>query len=541
MRTTPLAILPLTLAVGTFAWAADEGWPSYNRTLTSERFVPHDQITRTNVNTLRMLCTYDTGIETAFQTGPIVVDGTLYASTEMDTFALDADNCKERWRVREEVASSFIKVNRGVAFADGRLFRGLQDGRVVAYDARDGKRIWEQRIADPARGESVPAAPIAWGGLVFVGNAGGDNYDVKGRMYALDAATGKIAWEFYLVPRVHPRSKVEPRDSGTKPTETARAASWGNEADVPVAGGATWTSYTLDPKSGLLYVPGGNPAPDFVSSLRPGENLYTNSIVVLDAKSGAYRAHFVITPKDFHDWDVSAAPALATTRSGKQRMFVAPKDGHLYGYDLNSGKRLFRTAVTTIENAEMPLTPEGTRFCPGTQGGSEWNGPAYSPVNNLVYTGTVDWCATVRIAPDAKVKNASVGQPWSGAGDENLFGKMDPKDKAHGWLTATDADSGKVRWKFESPAPILAAVTPTAGGIVFFGDVGGNLYALDADDGQQRWKAKLDGAVGGGIISYAIKGRQRLAVTCGMQSPIWPAPKTTAKIVVYGLDRADTN
>jgi alcohol dehydrogenase (cytochrome c) len=286
-----------------------------------------------------------------------------------------------------------------------------------------------------------------------------------------------------------------------------------------------------------LYVPGGNPAPDFMPGLRPGDNLYTNSIVVLDAKTGAYRAHYSITPKDFHDWDVSGAPALVTTKSGKRRMFVAPKDGHLYCYDLQSRNRLYRTAVTTIENAEAPLTPEGTRFCPGSQGGSEWNGPAYNPMNNLVYTGTVDWCTAVHTAPDAKVKSVSVGQAWSGSADvvKAAFGSFDPTDKWRGWLTATDADTGKVRWKFESPAPILAAVTPTAGGIVFFGDMAGNLYALDTDAGKPRWTTKLEGALGGGIITYGDGERQLVAVTYGMQSPIWPAPKTTAKIVVFGL------
>jgi alcohol dehydrogenase (cytochrome c) len=532
MRASLALFLPLTLAIGAPAWAGDEDWPSYNRTLTSERFVPHAEVTRENVSRLRKLCTYDTGIETGFQTGPIVVGGTLYATTELDTFAIDASNCKERWRVHEDLASIGLKVNRGVALADGRLFRGLSDGRVVAYDARDGKRIWEQRIGEAARGESVPAAPIAWSGLVFVGNAGGDNYGVKGRMYALEAATGKIAWEFYLVPREQPRSSSQ-LEGGANWPEAARAASWGNAADVPITGGATWTSYTLDPASGLLYVPGGNPAPDFVHGLRPGDNLYTNSVVVLDARTGAYRSHFVITPKDFHDWDVSTAPVLTTTRNGQRRMLVAPKDGHLYGYDLKSGAQRYRTPVTTIENTTVPLTAAGTRFCPGTQGGSEWNGPAYNPTNNLVYTGTVDWCTTVRVAPEAKVKNASVGQPWSGTGDQNLFGKMD--STARGWLTATDADSGQIRWKFESPAPILAAVTPTAGGLVFFGDMAGNFYAFDADSGQQRWTRKLEGALGGGIISYLIQGRQRLAVTYGMQSFIWPTPKTTAKIDVFGL------
>lgn len=526
--------LLLVLGLCIAANAAENDWSSYNRTLTSERFAPQKQINRANVGKLRKLCTYDTGTETGFQTGPIVIDGVLYGTTEMDTFAFDATNCKERWRVHEEVAPSPLQVNRGIAFADGRLFRGLQDGRVVAYQARDGKRVWEQRIADPKQGESVPAAPITWSGLVFVGNAGGDNYGVKGRMYALDASTGKIAWEFYLVPREHPLSTSEPGSGVTNSPTAERARSWGNQADVPIAGGATWTSYTLDPASGLLYIPGGNPAPDFTPGLRPGDNLYTNSIVVLDARAGTYRRHFSITPRDFHDWDVSTAPALATTKSGKQRMFVAPKDGHLYGYDLQSGARLYRSPVTTIENVDAPLTPEGTRFCPGSQGGSEWNGPAYNPVNNLVYTGTVDWCATVRIAPDAKVKNASVGQPWSGSVDGG-FGSFDPTDKWRGWLTATEADTGKVRWKFESPAPILAAVTPTAGGLVFFGDMEGNLYALDADTGTQQWTTKLEGALGGGIVTYGDDQRQWMAVTYGMQSPIWPAPKTTAKVVVFGL------
>lgn len=532
MRPLSAVLLMMVPVASVSAEVADAGWPSYNRTLTSERFVDLAQIQRTNVGSLRELCTYDTGIETSFQTGPIVVDGVLYATTEMDTIALDANTCQERWRVHEDVPPSYLAVNRGVAHADGRLFRGLQDGRVVAYDARDGKRIWEQRIADSAKGESVPAAPIAWNGLVFIGNAGGDNYGVKGRMYALEAATGRIAWEFYLVPREHPR---DIKTAAIESHEKARAATWGNERDVPIAGGATWTSYTLDPRTGLLYVPGGNPAPDFTPGLRPGDNLYTNSVVVLDAKSGAYRAHFVITPEDFHDWDVSAAPSLATTRSGKQRMFVAPKDGHLYGFDLDSGARLYRTAVTTIENVSAPLTLEGVRFCPGSQGGTEWNGPAYNPANNLVYTGSVDWCSTVRIAPDAKVKNVSVGQPWSGAGDENVFGKMDPPEKWRGWLTATDADSGTIRWKFESPAPILAAVTPTAGGLVFFGDMAGNLYALDADDGRKLWTRKLSGAPGGGLVSYSVAGKQRLAVTYGVKSAIWPTPRSTAQIVVFGL------
>lgn len=503
-------------------------WPGYNRTLTSDRFAELSMIDRSNVANLRPVCTYDLGIDTSFQTGPIVVGRILYATSEKETFAIDAANCAEKWRVSETAPDSMLKVNRGTAYLDGRLFRGLQDGRVVAYEAETGKKLWETKIADAQKGESVPAAPIAWEGLVFIGNAGGDNYGVKGRMYALDAATGRQVWETYLVP------KEEERESANSPMAQTAVKTWGNAPKVPIGGGATWTSYTLDPASGLLYVPGGNPAPDFVKSLREGENLFTNSVVVLDARTGAYRKHFSLVPEDFHDWDVSAAPTLVTTRSGRRLMAAAPKNGRLYGYDLASGARLYETPITTIENASAPLTREGTRFCPGTQGGTEWNGPAYSPQTNLLYTGTVDWCATVRIADPSKAANAALGQPWTGAGDENVFGKFDPKEQWAGWITATDADSGEVRWKYKTPAPVLAAVTPTSGGLVFSADMSGNAYAFDAENGKILWQATLNGAPGGGIITYLVDGQQRVAFVAGTNSPIWPVDKKTAKIVVFG-------
>ena len=212
------------------------------------------------------------------------------------------------------------------------LFRGTQDARVLAYDFKTGKRIWETTIGDYKKGESAPAAPIAWNGLVFIGNAGGDVKGVKGRMYALDAKTGKIVWEFYPGAESRGRSDVRGprrhRPSTTRPGTTPKG--------VPITGGATWTSYTLDPDSGLLYVPGGNPAPDFSPGERPGENLYSGSVVVLDAKTGAYRNHFKIVPKDWHDWDVSSAPSLIKTAGGKTLLSLAPKDGHLYGIDLSS-------------------------------------------------------------------------------------------------------------------------------------------------------------------------------------------------------------
>jgi len=509
---------------------ASADWPSYNRTLTSERYVPLDEITAANVSKLRVACSYDLGIDTSFQMGPIVVGRTLYGTSEKETFAIDAATCAQQWRVKEDVPDSMLKVNRGIAYLDGRLFRGLQDGRVIAYDARDGRKAWEVRIADAGKGESVPAAPIAWNGMVFIGQAGGDNKGVKGRMYALDAATGKQLWETWLVPR------EEERTSPTTPEAKIAAPTWRNDPDVAITGGATWTSYTLDPDEGLLYVPGGNPAPDFVKGMRPGHNLFANSVVVLDARTGAYRKHFEIAPEDFHDWDVSTAPALLRTRGGRALLASAPKDGLLHGFDMASGAHVFQTPVTRRENVDTPLSAKTTRFCPGTQGGSEWNGPAYSPQTNLLYTGSVDWCVSVRIADPKKVASVALGQPWSGSADEkNLFGEFDPKSQWGGWVHATDADTGAIRWKFRTPAPVLAGVTPTAGGVLFTADMDANAYALDANDGRVLWQTKLDGAAGGGVISYGVDGTQYVAFVAGTNSPIWPVEKKSAKVVVFAL------
>ena len=327
-------------------------WSSYNKTLTSERYSQLSQINTKNVSALKVLCTYDTKQYTSFETGLIMVNGALIGTTEHDIFSLDPANCHENWRTHEDYKpASALAVNRGAAYMDGLLFRGTEDGRVLAYDFNTGKRVWQTTIADPKLGESTPAAPITWSGLVFIGNAGGDNKGVKGRMYALDAKTGKIVWEFYLVPKTEGDLTRGPQGATPLGMET-----WKNASGTPITGGATWTSYTLDPATGLLYVPGGNPAPDFATCPREGANLYSGSIIVLDAETGAYKNHFKLVPKDWHDWDVSAAPALIQTKGGKKLLSVAPKDGHLYGFDLATDTMLYRMPVTRIENADATFS-----------------------------------------------------------------------------------------------------------------------------------------------------------------------------------------
>lgn len=525
------AVAPVNLAT----YDTGKDWGSYNKTLTSDRFSPVAEITPANVSQMKILCTFDTGKFTGFNSGLVEVQGQLLFSTEFDTYAIDPNNCHQIWHAHESYSPSTPQnVSRGVAVMDRRVFRGTQDGRVIAYDFASGRKLWTTKIADPKKAESTPAAPIAWNGMVFIGTAGGDMKNVRGRMYALDAATGKVDWEFYLVPK-----QAGDPQYGPEAPSPLNGSSWHNVNGAPITGGGTWTSFTLDPKSGLLYVPGGNPAPDFAQGLRKGTNLLTGSVVVLDAKTGAYRSDFKLVPIDWHDYDVSSAPVLIHTTAGRDMLVDAPKDGHLYGIDLSAKKLLYQLPVTRIENPRVPFRPGvSVHFCPGTTGGSEWNGPAYDPLNNLVMTGQVDWCNTVKVAGAKKVLAVNDYEAWSAEdaiNPYNTWGKTDPIFHWGGWLYAVDADSGQWRWRAHTNYPIQSGVTPTAGGLVLFGDMGGNFYALDANSGRKLWGQKIGGAVGGGVITYDAGHGERVAAATGLTEVIWPSEITTAKVVVLGL------
>ena len=223
------------------AQAADgTDWPSYNRTLTSERFAPVDTITPKNVAALQVVCSYDIGAPASFQSGLVQVKGALFGTTTHDTFSIDPDTCKQNWRMHEDFPSSESDTNRGIAWLDDRVYRGTADGRVLAYDAKDGRRLWQTTIADPAKGESVTAAPIAWNGLVFVGNSGKDGRGVKGRMVALDANDGHIVWEFYLAAMQETDFARGPH----APLMGGSALAWQASSGAATSGGVTWASPT---------------------------------------------------------------------------------------------------------------------------------------------------------------------------------------------------------------------------------------------------------------------------------------------------------
>ena len=507
-------------------------WPTYGGPLAGDRYSPLTQITTANVAQLRQVCVFDAPESVNFQSGIVAVNGVLYFTLFNHTYAVDGATCQQKWKHTYPEPDTYLMVNRGVGYSDGRLFRGTGTAHVIALDAADGTQLWDVAIGDPKQGESAPLAPIAWNGLVFAGNAGGDNFGVTGRIYGLDAATGRVVWQFSTVPAAGPA-----RATWTK-------AAPGN----PPSGGATWTSYALDEANGILYVPAGNAAPDFAHALRPGDNLYTNSLLALDAKTGRLLAYVQPLKNDFHDWDLAAPPALITTKSGTALVAQGSKDGHVYGIDRGSvttqatgdpGQMAVRSkaVVATIENADVPLSTEHeTRFCPGVQGGVEWNGPAYHPGLGLAFVNAIDWCTLVKMQPAAKIKGAP-GAAWTGAepADGWLFGRHDPNEQWKGWITAFDPESGEVKWKVQTPKPMVAAITATAGGLVFTGDLDGQVLAYDASTGQELWRHATGKAIGGGVISFEAGGAQHLAVATGMNARTWNLKSGSGRVVVYAL------
>lgn len=511
-------------------------WSSFNRTVTSERFSPLGDINTANAGKLKVLCTYDTKKLEGTEASPIVADGALVVTTAEDMISIDPNNCKENWRVHENSGLWSIPVNRGAVYLDGRVYRGFHDGVVRAFDVKSGQKVWETYIGQKDMAAGMTSAPIAWNGMIFIGTAGGDVRDVRGRVLALDAATGQVIWQISTVPRMPTDTLHGP--AGKMP-EQEMLATWGNPPGIPISGGGTWTSYTLDPDTGYLYIPVGNSAPDYVKDLRPGSNLFANHVLVVEAKTGNYVKNYEIMEDDWHDWDISNTPTLYTSRGGRKQLSMSPKDGHLYSFDLTNDKLLYRNPVTTIENATVAFEPEKpVHFCPGSAGGGEWNGTAYDAQYNLLLTGSNDWCATIRIEKDSQAARVKDGSSWMGVAYINPLdqaGRFDDKSKWGGWLYATDADSGQWAWRAHSNFPILSGVTPTAGGIVMFGDMGGNFYVLRADNGEKLWSQHFDGAIAGGVITYNTGAGQRVAFMSGIAHPLWPVEPKPGKIVILGM------
>jgi len=510
-RALTVAALASALAVsGVTAGAmGTDRWLTYNNGYDGQRFSSAAQITPANVASLKRACELELGDAGSFHAGPILIDDTIYINTAHTTVAADARNCTIRWRyVYKPLQTEVYAMNRGIAYLDGRLFRGTGDGRVVALDAKTGHELWVVKAGDPTQGEFFSSAPLAWDGLVFIGAAGSD-WGIRGFMLALDARTGRERWRFYTVPMG--------KETG--------ADTWKNPKTAEHGGGGLWTTYTLDPERGELFIPVANPAPDFAPDWRPGSNLFTDSLVVLDARTGKLKWYHQFESNDGLDYDLGAAPALFRSAEGRERIAIGEKNGYVYVLDRTTHEVVFRTAVTTINNWGTRPLPGG-RACPGPLGGVEWNGPAVDPATRRVYVGSVDQCWTIVAGTPKFIP----GQFYFGTSQTPIKSE----GAGRGWVYAIDGDSGQTLWNYHADAPVVAGVTPTAGGVVFTGDLNGNLLGFDMQSGQLLFRYNTGGAIAGGVITYESGGRQYLATTSGnISRGTFSVSTGSPKIVIF--------
>jgi alcohol dehydrogenase (cytochrome c) len=488
-------------------------WLTHTRDYAGTRYSPLAQVNTGNVATLRAACLFQVGESGNFQTGPVVHDGTMYLTTLTATIAIDAATCRQKWRHSWQVVAANLPVNnRGVAIKDGRVIRGTTDGYLIALDAQTGTLLWARRAGDAAKGETFTMAPLVYDSLVYIGVAVSE-LAVRGWVGAFRADNGERVWRFNIVPA--------PGEPGSE--------TWKQSSDLPLGGGAVWTPVSLDAANDLLYVAAANPAPDCPESMRGGINLYTNSLIALHARTGKLAWYDQMVPNDDHDWDMTQASPLYRARvNGQMRNLVATagKDGVLRVVDRDSKRRVFETPVTTLLNVDAPVTTTGTHACPGIFGGVQWNGPSFHPGANVLVTPAVDWCTTFYLAEDVRYV----------PGQQYLGGRVVLDSTWKGWLTAVDASTGAVRWKYASRAPMIGAVTTTAGGLALAGELGGDVVAFNVATGAELYRFNTGGAIGGGLVTYEVAGTQYIAVASGRPSSYWArATLGSPTIVVFAL------
>jgi alcohol dehydrogenase (cytochrome c) len=485
-------------------------WLTYSGNYAAHRFSALDEINRQNVSSLRPAWVYQTRGGGSLETSPIVVDGVMYITTPPGTVAaLDVHTGRELWSWTRPMPSDlltlgFPRTNRGLAILGETLYVGTLDSHVVALDASSGAVRWDETIADNRLGYSITAAPLAIDGKIIVGISGGEA-GIRGFLDAYDPATGERLWRTYTVPA--------PGEPGS---ETWSGDAW------KTGGAATWLTGAYDPETNLLYWGTGNPAPDWNGDNRPGDNLYSCSLLAIDADSGEIRWHFQFTPHDVHDWDANQIPVLVdATLDGRERKLVimANRNAFYYVLDRVDGEFLLATAYSKqtwasgIDETGRPMvlpntepTEEGNLVWPSLQGATNWFSPSYSPSTGLLYVAVREM-GSIYFKTEAEYEP---GKNFLGGGERALSG-----DDAAGAIRAIDVTTGETKWDFRQHSPPWAGVMATAGGLLFAGSGEGNFFALDADNGEPLWQFQTGGAVRSNPISFAVEGKQFVAVSSG--------------------------
>ena len=492
-------------------------WLTFGGNYANHRYSPLTQITPENVGRLTAQWTFQTATLGNFETTTLVRDNVLYVTGPQNVaWAIDARTGRQIWRYKRELPSDLTAccglVNRGFGVLGDKLFMVTLDAHLLALDIKTGDIVWDAVIENYKNGFAATIAPIVVKDKVIVGPAGGE-YGVRGFIDAYEAQTGKRAWRFYTIPGL-----------GEPGNNTWKGDSW------KTGGAGIWTTGAYDPEQNLLFYGTGNPGPDFHSESREGDNLYSDSLVALDADTGTLRWHFQFTPHDVHDWDATQVPVLGDiTIGGQPRKVVmfANRNGFYYTLDRVTGKLILAKPFVKVNWAKEigrdgrpALLPghlpdeKGELTCPDAVGGTNFYPPAYDPTSRLLYVTARETCATFY-----------AWKPDYAPGERFLGGALSREKGAVGALRAIDPATGDMKWEFKYFSPSTSGVLVTASGLAFTGDAESNLLAIDSRTGKLAWRYQMGATMHGtSPVTYMVDGRQHILVPSGTTLTAWALP-----------------
>ncbi|MGI9250601.1 MAG: PQQ-dependent dehydrogenase, methanol/ethanol family [Pseudohongiellaceae bacterium] len=487
-----------------------ENWLMYSGTLDSQRYSLLDEINRGNVDDLEVVWSYQIPVIDRAETVPVVVDGIMFITeAPSNLVAVDARTGVDYWRYNHELPDELRiccgRNNRGVAILDETLFMSTLDAHLVAIDARTGNLLWNVEVANHASGYSKTAAPLIVKDKVITGVAGGE-FGIRGFIDAYDPETGELIWRTYTIPA--------PGEPGN---DTWADDSW------RTGGSATWLTGSYDPETNLLFWGTGNPGPDWNGDVRLGDNLYSDSVMALNADTGELVWHFQFTPHDVHDYDSIQIPILADINiAGRERkaMMWANRNGFYYTLDRNTGEFLLGKPYATLtwaqgldENGRPILAPgmapsyEGVLVSPPIVGATNWYSPAFSQQSGLFYVTSFDGEQEFF----KRDEDYEEGESYTGGGGRYT----QPMDAFHSAIRAIDPTSGDISWEFPIQPRSSAGITTTAGGLLFTGSADGFFFALDAVSGEELWHISLGARIHAAPMTFAMDGKQYVTIASG--------------------------
>ena len=494
-----------------------------NGDYTQRRYHPAAQINASNVRRLRPAWIFQTDVKESMETSPIVVNGVMYVTTSFSqVYALNAQTGEQLWYYKQPLGPITTYCcgpnNRGVAVYEDKVYLATLDAKLVALDAKTGNKLWQTDIADPELGYSETMAPTVVKGKVLIGTNGGE-YGIRGFVKAYDAKDGKLLWTFDTIPEnsvgVWAEKDATGRDMKRNiQAEKDQLAKAGDP--YKTLGGGVWQNPAVDLATNRIYFVVGNPSPDLDGSLRPGDNLYTDSLVAVDLETGKYVCHFQYIAHDVWDLDAVSPPILVDVKDkdGKTVPGVihGGKTGHVYVHNRDDCSLIrFSDAMVAQENMWVLPTKEGARMLPGANGGVEWSPMAVNPELALTYAVNLHQPMTYHVEsspyPDGKL--------WLGG----AF-KVIPSEEQAGNITAVDYNTGKIKWQVKTPQPMMGGAFTTAGGLMFTGEANGWFRAYDAASGKVLWSFQAGAGVNAPASSYSVDGKQYVVVGAGGNTQI---------------------